>query len=296
MRPERSQSDAGLSPPDPPKPLRPFAVSLLVLGAVTALGLGLARAAEAGPVPPAPQPRAQVTRAGDEPLQLAGSGANVLLMRRLCASMRDVRVHASIGSGGGLRALRDGAIDVAMVSRPLSPEERADLRVVPYARTALVWATGSDVHAATLGELRRWYEGQGELRPLLRELGDSGVDAVRSVAPAVADAHDHAVRARRSELLLTEGAMREALAQVPRSFGLTDWGQLQLAPIDVHPLSIDGVAPTLQNVRDGRYRFVRELALVVRQDDRRANAFADLVRSPPMQAIVAASGYLPVDR
>ncbi len=269
-------------------------ISALVLGFAACASLGLAHVAEAGPHPPPPQPRLHVPRAGTEPIQVAGSGANILLMRRLCAALPSVRVHDSIGSGGGLAALRDGAIDVALVSRPTSSEERAGLRVVPFARTALVWATSSSTHAATRDELRQWYGGGGELRPLLRELGDSGMLAVRAVAPALADAHDQAVRERRAELLLTEDAMREALARVPRSFGLTDLGQLTLAPIDAHPIGIDGVEPTLSNVRDGRYRFVRELALAVREDDARANAFVDTLTSPPMQAILTASGYLPV--
>lgn len=291
MEPERTRDE----PPGRRRGAARSALSsALVLGLVAAASLGLARAAETGPSPPPAEPRSAVARAGDEPLQVAGSGANILLMRRLCAPLPGVRVHDSIGSGGGLAALRDGAIDVALVSRPVAAEERQGLRVVPIARTALVWATRSPIEAATRDELRRWYDGRGPLRPLLRELGDSGVRAVRQVAPAIAESHDAAVRARRAELLLTEDAMRDALARAPSSFGLTDLGQLTLAPNGAHPIRVDGVAPTLENVRAGRYPFVRELAVVVREDDARAQAFAERLTSPSMQAVVAASGYLPV--
>ncbi len=64
-------------------------------------------------------------------LMVGGTGAALGLMEALgqgwsadAGDGASVRVPASLGSGGGLRALRDGVLDVAVVGRPLTGRER----------------------------------------------------------------------------------------------------------------------------------------------------------------------------
>ena len=81
---------------------------------------------------------------------IAGSGVVLPILGRLAAVYNvegpgEVRVAPSIGSGGGLAALRDGAIDCAVVSREVSAQEMGDWRVIPFARSAVILAAGQDV-------------------------------------------------------------------------------------------------------------------------------------------------------
>ncbi len=245
--------------------------------------------------------------ADDEPsressveIQLAGSGANVPLTRRLAAAFEgDAHVHDSVGSGGGLRALADGVVNLALVSRPLSARERADRRVVAYARTPIVFAVHRGVAARTVTTAQlealfrgtSWSDGTHPVL-LLREPGDSAVEAVRAVSAGLAEAHDEAVAARRGAVLLSDARMRSEL-DVPDALGLTDLGQLRVARSNARALTIDGVAATLENMRAGRYPYSRELMFVARPDDERAATFLDFVRSERGQAVIREAGYAP---
>src|SRR5512147_1122216 len=73
-----------------------------------------------------------------------------------------VRVEPSIGSGGGIAAARDGAIDLGLVSRPLRPEEATGLERVDLARDAVVLAAAADVPLDDLAsrDLHRLYRGE----------------------------------------------------------------------------------------------------------------------------------------
>lgn len=233
---------------------------------LVAAGASLALAAwSEGADEPRTRAGAPLPRASQAEILIAGSGANVAITQSLMRGLPNVEVFDSIGSGGGVRALLDEVIDVAMISRPLKDSEAEQgLVAVPYARTLLVWAVDeeSTVTSTTLDELAGLYADGGywsngaRAVPLLRELGDSGIAVVRRTAPHVADAHDDSVRARRFEMLLTDRGMRRALKDVEDAFGLTDLGQLGSS----RALIVDGIEPRLENI--DRYPFVRTLSLV----------------------------------
>ena len=87
-------------------------------------------------------------RADAVEIKLGGTGGDLGTMRMLGAAYKEknpgtkVIVFPSLGSGGGIRAVIAGAIDLSISSRPLKEEERqAGVRDFPYGKTALVVAT-----------------------------------------------------------------------------------------------------------------------------------------------------------
>ena len=94
-----------------------------------------------------------------------------------------VRVVPSLGSGGGIKALAAGAIQVAVTSRPLTDEERAKgLVECEVIRTPFVFAVHDKAPAtrASLAELAEIYAGTRatwkdgtKTRPILRPLTTS---------------------------------------------------------------------------------------------------------------------------
>ncbi len=276
--------------------MRALVVSIVVLIAAGA-SFALARWAE-GTEAPRIRSGEPLPRASSEPILVAGSGSNVAITRSLMRTLPGAHVFNSIGSGGGVRALLDEVIDVAMISRPLKDREAEQgLIAVPYARTLLVWAVDPEttVRETTIGELAglyadggSWSNGQRAV-PLLRELGDSGVAVIREFAPEVADAHDASVRARRFEVLLTDRAMRRALKDVEHAFGLTDLGQVGSS----HALTVDGMEPTLDNIDN--YPFVRTLSFVFREPlSESAQRVVDHVRSDESAQTLREHGYEPL--
>lgn len=183
----------------------------------------------------APPPQRQNATSEAEPrqrLEAAGSGANVAITRLLVGELGfadRLHVHDSIGSSGGLAALRDGRIDVALLSRPLRSEERDGLESWPYATTEL----GFGVHSPTAdlpaldamldsaaSPSSRWHL-------LLRERSDSGMQLLETHSPALF-AQLIAAEAQGSEVFYRDRDMLDALAATEGAIGLSDRGQVLL--------------------------------------------------------------------
>ncbi len=242
-------------------------------------------------------------------LRLAGSGSNLPITRALSAAFpRDEThqpvVHASIGSGGGLRALLDGVIDIALVSRPLREGEREQgLVATPYARVPVAVAVHASVPDAGLNmaELVNIYEGMhdtwadgGRIVVLQRERGDSSHAAVAERLPGFAEANDQAYRDSRWRVLYRDESMREALADTRGSIGLFGQGAIP-GGLPVRALHIDGVRPSPATIADGTYPFAKDLAFVTRGPPQgEAAAFIAFARSAAGRRIIETSGGLPM--
>jgi phosphate transport system substrate-binding protein len=207
-----------------------------------------------------------------------------------------IRVEPSIGSGGGIAATRDGAIDLGLVSRPLRPEEAAGLERVDLARDALVLAAASDFPRDDLSsaEVHRLY--RGELRGLtllLRDESESANAAFESTLPGLADERRSSAASGRFRVLDHDDAMALALATTPRAVGV-----FSLAAVrpPLRALRIDGVAPTSDAIAHGTWRAVRTLGLVFRPErrDRVAPVLA-LASSERGRALIRSLGYLPME-
>ena len=198
-------------------------MALAALGGLTpALILGgLIATGEPGERPPflSAAPKAARTPGREPPgdtIEAAGSGANVPLTRLLAERFAagggtPLVVHASIGSRGGILAAADGAVALGLVSRPLGSKEAAlGLEVVPYARAEVVLAAHpdtpeealgpDDVLAIYRGERATWRDGT-PITVFLREVGDSGQEALARALPGFGEAIAEAHRTRRVRVL-----------------------------------------------------------------------------------------------
>jgi len=246
-------------------------------------------------------------RPADGRLHVAGSGSCVPLARMLAgAAMGELplgtEVHASIGSGGGIRALRDGAIDLAIVSRPLSDAERDEgLVYTPFARIPVVVAAGLDVADRSVstqqlvalfdGRDATWSDGANVV-VLLREDGDSSHRVVEAEVPAFGAATEHG-RERGFRVLYHDGAMQVALANTPGAVGLHGNG-VDASLAGFRALAVEGVEPTGSNVESGRYPFIKELAFVTRGAPAGdAKAFVDFALSARGRALLRVRGAVP---
>lgn len=247
-------------------------------------------------------------RPDDARLHIAGSGSCIPLARMLAGSaMQQLdlspEVHASIGSGGGIRALQDGAIAVAVVSRTLRDEEVASgLVYTPFARIPVIVAAGLDVpeRAVTYDDLDALFEGRRtkwsdgtNVVVLLREAGDSSHRVVEAVMPEFAEITAQARVEGAFRVLYHDGAMQVALANTPGAVGLHGNG---VAPslAGFRALAVDGVEPTGDNVESGAYPFVKELGFVTNGPPAgEAKSFIDYVLSAEGRALLRVRGAVP---
>jgi len=285
------------------------AAALVVAGALVVVGRDL------GPQPPfigqpreaaPPTPRVHDPNA---PLGLAGSGSSIPITRALVAAYNSKGgerpvLHPSIGSGGGIRALLDGVVDIALVSRPLKERERAlGLTAVPCARVPVVVAVHADVPdvditapqlvAVFAGHRGTWSDGS-RITVLQRERGDSSHRAVAAAIVGFAETNDDAYRDGRWRVLYHDDAMTDALDSTPGAIGLFGQGRVPDTR-SIRALSVDGVLPTVASVRDHRYPFSKDLALVtLSQPTGRVAAFVDFVRSPAGRLVIEQAGGVPL--
>ncbi|MFO7567647.1 MAG: substrate-binding domain-containing protein [Enhygromyxa sp.] len=279
----------------------------------------LVRWVESGPRPPYLDPEQgsstdpQPTPKPSSLLRMAGSGSNLPLTRALADAFLAkrpwlrVRVHDSIGSGGGIRATHDRVVELGLTSRPLSPDERAlDLTVIPYARVAVVVAANPTVpvrgisHEELLAlydaRQRFWSDGS-EVVVYLREPGDSGHLAAHAAIPGFAEVDRRALESRRWSVLFHDRAMQEALISTPGAIGLFDQGLATIQKLPLALLEYDGQRPSEDSVRAGSYPILKDLAFVLPTDDHDplAYEFIAFVFSPEGQKLIRESGYVPLE-
>jgi phosphate transport system substrate-binding protein len=265
------------------------------------LALLLLSAACAGDPPPPPPSTANAVLAPRPDVLAAGTGAMTPLaiaLAREIAFRPGLRVHVepSIGSGGGIAATRDGAIDLGLVSRPLRPEEAAGLERVDLARDAVVLATAADfpLDEVSSAEVHRLY--RGEMRGvtlLLRDEAESANAALESALPGLADERRHSAASGRFRVLDHDDAMALALATTPRAVGVFSFASVR-PPL--RALRLDGVAPSDEALAHGIWPAVRTLGVVFRPERRdRVAPFLAFATSERGRALIRSQGYLPLE-
>ncbi len=272
---------------------------------VVGVGFGMVLVVRLGDDPPEAV-RASIGEPAEtrsEELLIGGTGTGLALMEEAAALFHQetgiaVRVAPSIGSAGGLSALRDGAVDLAWISRPVKPEEKPGLDVVLLAHARVVLAGGrhadptpllpDDVVALYMGHREAWPDG-APIVAILREPGDSGTRVFGEAVPGFAAAHQQAYESRVWRVELSDLAMQRALLDCPGSVGLFDLGTIQGLKL---PLA---VIPVLEREGGPELKPVRPLSLVALSSstDSRVDRFLEFVTGPDGQALLERWGYLP---
>jgi len=131
---------------------------------------------------------------------------------------------------------------------------------------------------------------------LTREEGDSSVVSLKEKLPGFAEAYAAGVRPGHHTVLYSEPAMHEALLTLPFALGLSDLGTITIERLPIRALAVDGIAPSLENVANGRYPLTKTLALVWRADilPGSGRGFVDFIQSDEAAKILTSHGYLPV--
>lgn len=279
---------------------------------VAAVALAAATGCGGDPPPPegAPEPAVMPIERGL--LRVAGSGTMVPLMRALGAAFRArsdggprVVVEDSVGSGGGIRAALDGAIDIGLASRRLTAREASwPLVVLPLGRDAVILAANPDVTAEglTSAEVIDLFEGRrrsfGDGSPatvLLRDRSESANLALDAAIAGMAAARERAYHLG-FRVLYHDDAMAAALAVTPGGVGVYSLGLLRATRIPIKVLTLDGKAASLASLADGSWPLSRPLALVLRVDRvEHATRFLAFATSAAGRRIIADSGYLAID-
>ena len=210
------------------------------------------------------------------------------------------------GSGVGIAALLDGAIDIAMASRPMKTKElkkarakgiepvatviaRDGIAVIVHPTNPVDALTLSQVRAIYTGKIDRWSEVGGKRETIVvisRDTASGTFEIFKKLALKGAKVRPDAL------MLASNRAVATTVAQTPGAIGYVGLGYLSPG---VKALQIDGIHPNPETVKSGRYPLARPLFLYTNGPPRGLSAeFIDFVLSPTAQKIVEEVGFIPV--
>lgn len=243
------------------------------------------------------RPWAKAQEAGR--LRVGGNGTGTTVLHRMFDDWPGVSFVPNLGSGGGLKALEAGAIDVAISARPLRESERSrgiverELFRTPYAPAVHV---AVPVRHLTLRQLTDFYAGDpGQwpdgtpVRLVLRPDHASETQALRELDGRLSAAVGRA-KSRPGIFVATNA--NEAIAaieRIPGSLGITSLAMRMAESRNVHLLTLDGFEASLDLLQSGRCPYYRTIHLMTRvaPDDRVAALLARLFDRRGAEALAA---------
>ena len=200
------------------------------------------------------------------------------------------------GSGSGIKAVLEGRCDIGLSSRALKDEEKAEglvETVLAYDGIAMVVNPENPVSDLSLeqiaaiytGEITNWKEVGGndaEIVLIGREAGSGTRDGFETISTAEACKY-------RQELTST-GDVIATVASNPDAIG---YASLAALKDTVKALSVSGVTPTEETVKDGSYIIQRPFVLVTKEGtalSATAQKFFDFALSADAADIISAAG------
>lgn len=206
------------------------------------------------------------------------------------------------GSGSGITAVSEGRCDIGLSSRSLKDEEKAsglEETVVAYDGIAVVVNTENAVEDLTLeqikaiytGEITNWKEVGGtdaEIVVIGREAGSGTRDGFESITGS-SDLCKY-----RQELTST-GDVIATVSNNPDAIG---YASLSAVKDTVKAVSVDGVAPSEETVKDSTYKIQRPFVFVTKTGtalSASAQAFYDYALSGEANDIITAAGVVPAN-
>lgn len=201
------------------------------------------------------------------------------------------------GSGSGITAVSEGRCDIGLSSRGLKDAEKAagltetilaydGIAVIANPENPVSDLTLEQISAIYTGEITNWSQvGGADAQIVLigREAGSGTRDGFESIT-GTEDACQY-----RQELTST-GDVITAVSQNPDAIG---YASLASVKDSVKALSVGGVSPSEETVKDGTYVIQRPFVLVTRTDtalSEAAQMFFDYITSGDASGIISEAG------
>jgi phosphate transport system substrate-binding protein len=264
-------------------------------------------AAEPTVVPTKPPAPSEAGLSGQ--LQLAGSTTVQPIAEKLAEAFmaKNPDVVIEIQGGGssvGVTSAGEGTVDIGNASREIKSSELErfpNLQIFTIAYDGIAVVTHPDTQLASLsveqvrdifaGEITNFSEvgvPDAPITVVSREEGSGTRAAFEELVMAYKDAAGESqekVITEKALLQQSNGQVRTTVATTPNSIGYLSFGFLDESTA---PVPIDGVEPSVANVKNGSYPIFRPLNMLTNgEPSELAKAFLDFILSAEGQAIVA---------
>ena len=245
----------------------------------------------------------------DASVRINGSGGALDAMKPLLQAwaaehpQEHLWLEPPLGSSGATLALLAGALDLAVLGRPLLLEEVArGARGRPYGKTPLLLVTHASVKKKdiTIAELedifsgaRRTWTGGQRIRVILRPEKDTDTRLLASLSPGMARADAAARKLPWAIIAVTDPEASQMVARTPGAIGAAALSSLQVEKLPLNALTLGGVQGTVETLEQGRYPLAKEVILVTTgRSSPAALSFVEYAFSTRGRALAARNGVL----
>ena len=213
-----------------------------------------------------------------------------------------IKVLPSLGSGGSIKAVLSGSVDLALSARQLTDAERREgAYVVEYARTPFAFVTAESTEAVPLslqqvaaiyrGDKQRWPDGT-PIRVVLRPETDSDMLFLKGMSPDMEKAVLHALQQEGMILASTDQDNATLIGTIRGAFGACTLAQIQSEKRRLRPLALDGATPSVANLANGTYPYSKTFFAVTWRSSLATYRFLRYLQSPEGRAILTRTGHL----
>jgi len=249
---------------------------------------------------------------GEEKIVLDGSTGMLPLAKALATAYQQqssdpqVETGKGLGTGARLQALAEGKIQIALASHGITPEDirKGNLKVIEVAKGAIVFAVNASVPITNITEPQVCDIYSGKIQGWQLLGGSDSPIAVLTRPPTEVD--PEVIRAKvgcfkelkeveTAKVMARGGDMAKGLAETPHAIGMTSMTVVEQSGGKVKALTLNGVGPTSENVKSGRYFLTRDFLFVIKGEPTPPiKKFLDFVLSPDGDRVILANGAVPL--
>lgn len=248
----------------------------------------------------------------EEKIVLDGSSGMLPLAKVLATAYQhkssnpQVEIGKGLGTGARLRALAENKIQIALASHGIKPEDvqKGNLKVIEVAKGAIVFAVNASVPITDITEAQACDIYSGKVRYWQSLGGPNSAIIVLTRPPTEVD--PEVIRAKigcfkelkeveTAKVMARGGDMAKGLTDTPHAIGMTSMTVAEQSGGKVKALTVNGVAPTSENVKSGRYFLTRDFLFVTKGEPTLPiKKFLDFVLSPDGDRVILANGAVPL--
>lgn len=246
-----------------------------------------------------------------ETLTVGGTGSAMPLIGQFAQAYGSLEpnvkvrvVDPPLGSNGAIRAVLAGAVDLAVLGKPLTEAEKAQgcqdwelgrtpFLVVTERKLPLPGFTVEQLAAIYSGKMTTWSDGS-PIRLVVRNLFESDTLILRKMSPDMDRAVDVALA--RPGMLVAANDLEniDLLERTPDSLGTSNLALVQAQNRKLNALPIDGKEPTLAAMRQGTYPYSKSIYLARGPKlSPVAQGFLEFILSASGKEILDRAGYVP---
>jgi phosphate transport system substrate-binding protein len=249
-----------------------------------------------------------ITLAGDA-IRINGSGSGLAmilpLMEAYGKDYSDVsfKMEKPLGSSGAIKALLVGAMDIAITSRPLKPEEisqggklryfgKTPLAIVTEKRIPLKNISIKELEDIYSGKTRKWPNGE-TIRIILRPEADIDTKILRRLSRGMDEAMTKAQNRQGLMIAVTDPESNEAVSKTMGGIGASGLTGVLTGELPLNILALGGVIPSPKTLADGTYPLAKDISFVTtgKLPDA-ASRFLEFIYSNKGRAIAEKTGVL----